>query len=210
MYKVLIVDDSKTFHTYLKDLIGSFFELHHLLDPRDCLHCLENKHVDIILLDLEMPHIDGFSLSQLIHENEKLSTIPILILTGSYSEKLIMGAIDSFAMDILPKDSKKEFLIQKINGVVRQKRLIEDATRKKQIMAINAMLATTNHELNNALQILSSTLNKYIKKPEERNDSALLKIKDCGDKINETIKKLNNIDSIELEDYTSKVPMLKI
>jgi len=210
MYNVLIVDDSKTVHAYLKEAIGSHFKLLHLLDSRECVEYLNETRPDLVILDLEMPHLNGFELSKLIHEDCNLNTIPVLILTGSYNEKLIVSAINSFAMDIISKNSNPEFLVQKINGIIRQKQLIETATKEKQLMAINAMLATANHEINNSLQVLDSYLSKCKRNPETCSEVNLNKMHESCRRIHETIKKLNRIGSVELDNYTSETLMLKI
>ena len=210
MYKILLVDDSKTTHAHLSNMLSETFIIHHLLDPRDCIEIIQRFEPDIVLLDLEMPHLDGFQLSKLIFDNNSIGAIPVLILTGSYSEKLIMAAINSNAMDIIPKNSKAEFLIQKINGTIRQKEMIECSTKEKQLMAINAMLATLNHEMNNSLQVLSFCLSRCHRDKNELNDELLLKMESSCERISSTIKKLNKLEAVQLENYTDKIPMLKI
>lgn len=209
--KILLVDDSKTFHHYLREAFQDKFEIISILDPTEALKSAVENSPDLILLDLEMPIINGFELSIELHLNQLTTAIPVLILTGSYSEKLILKAIESFSMDILPKDSSKEFLLNKIHAIIRQKEIITSHVREKQLNAVRALISLNNHELNNALQISNSYLDKALK---SSNEEEILKFINkglyCNKRIHEVVMKLNNLEETEVEDKESKIPMLKL
>lgn len=79
---VLVVDDSVTIRTVTKN----FLERHNFTvitakDGLEALEKLEQTRPDIILLDVEMPRMDGFQFAEKIHSNAKYSNIPIIMIT---------------------------------------------------------------------------------------------------------------------------------
>ena len=80
---ILMVDDMKTVHTYLKSLIGSEeeWELGHAFSGEEALEMLEKKpDFDLILLDWEMPGMDGIETLECIQA--KWPNIPVIMVTS--------------------------------------------------------------------------------------------------------------------------------
>jgi CheY-like chemotaxis protein len=46
------------------------------------LEILENESIDLVLLDLKMPEMDGFAVLEKMRENDRLCTIPVIVVTG--------------------------------------------------------------------------------------------------------------------------------
>ncbi|EPG72525.1 putative polar-differentiation response regulator DivK [Leptospira fainei serovar Hurstbridge str. BUT 6] len=85
--KVLIVDDNPTNLKLACNVLKSAgFEIISAIDAEDTLHNLEMFLPDIILMDIELPGMDGLTLTKLLKENNKTKHIPIVALT-SYAMK---------------------------------------------------------------------------------------------------------------------------
>lgn len=56
-------------------------------DGLEALKILENKKVDILLLDLHMPKMDGFETLQTIRNTEKIENLPIMVISSDEAEK---------------------------------------------------------------------------------------------------------------------------
>lgn len=209
MIKVLVVDDSRVYHRFIAEKLGNNHLVIPVFDSRIAIDEIEKAQPDIILIDMEMPYITGLELSVLINKNVRIRAIPVIIMTGSYSEKLITAAIKSYAMDILPKSSHEVFLVHKIDGIIKQKEMIEQDAKNLQLESIKALIASMNHNINNALQISNSTLSKCFKIADDEIYPSLKKIEECNERIKLVIKKLNSLNSVILEDYTEDVSMLK-
>jgi two-component system chemotaxis response regulator CheB len=135
---VLIINDSNYMSTLLKDLISN--ETIQVSDvARDGIEALRKiitKKPDVILLDLEMPHMDGLTF---IEEMIKRGTLIPTILVSSFSQdgaKLVLDALENGAIDFVPisqldpenTTNLKETLIEKINAAVQsdpQKMILE-------------------------------------------------------------------------------------
>ncbi len=97
---ILIIDDQSTNRLILSDLLAEFYHLHTAKGAEQALNCLlSSAKIDLILLDIVMPGIDGFELCQQIKAEPAWKNIPILFLTSlddPQDEKhgLSLGAAD--------------------------------------------------------------------------------------------------------------------
>jgi len=81
---ILVVDDDPLYLELLKDLLD--MQCYHTLTARnglDALQILEQRTVDVIVSDIEMPIMDGIALHQKTLERAELKQIPFIFLTGS-------------------------------------------------------------------------------------------------------------------------------
>lgn len=78
---ILVVDDSDELTHVIADFLGMFG--HNVLtasDGYDALECIEKKDVDIVVSDIHMPRMDGFTLMSMI--KNRYPNIPIVLITG--------------------------------------------------------------------------------------------------------------------------------
>ncbi len=84
---VLVVDDSITTRTLEKNILESAgYNVTLAFDGADAYNKLQNKNFDIIVLDVQMPNMDGFALTEKIRNTPEFSNIPIILLTSLESE----------------------------------------------------------------------------------------------------------------------------
>jgi len=104
--KILVVDDDQSVVGSLQRLFRrvGYAKPAGISDPRLVEEYVRNEHVDLIILDLHMPELDGFqvlvSLAPLLSPEEYL---PVLILTGDDSPEVRQRALAAGAMDFLTK-----------------------------------------------------------------------------------------------------------
>jgi len=75
---------------------------------------LEKKRPDLILLDIEMPEMNGFDAISKLKENENLKDIPVMFITGYIDDAVRSKAMGSGALDVLNKPIKPEALLNRI------------------------------------------------------------------------------------------------
>lgn len=122
---VLIVDDTKTNIDILLNLLGEKYDIVVALDGKSALETLEESSVDLILLDIMMPNIDGFEVCRRLKSNENTSDIPVIFLTARDDEESIERAYEIGAIDYITKPFKPIELLARINTQLRVKELIE-------------------------------------------------------------------------------------
>ena len=80
--KVLIVDDEKTIRHLLCSILGKEYIVLEAKDGEQAVHMAGNQQPDLILLDIMMPKMDGYTACSAIKTNQLTKAIPVVMLTG--------------------------------------------------------------------------------------------------------------------------------
>lgn len=97
---ILVVDDMTTTLLLIHDLLKDTYEVKIAKSGTKALEILESQNdIDLILLDIEMPDMNGYDVCKRIKNNETIKNIPIIFITGRTSQEdeeygLNLGAID--------------------------------------------------------------------------------------------------------------------
>ena len=212
-FKILIIDDSKVFLSFISEMLSDLpnTELKKINDPRIALEEAISFQPDLILTDFEMPYLNGNEICRLIKNHPELSTIPVIMLTANNHEEQLVKAIEYGANDYLWKSSKKEVVIIKVKGMLKYKKLVEADIKLKQLEAVKALVATSNHEFNNALFISNGHLKKLEKSSQDQDVlDSVKKIKQMNERMEEIVKHLESIKEINLLGNENEIKMLKI
>ena len=111
-FEILIVDDvSENIKVAINILKQDGYNFSYALNGASALEILEQKKFDLILLDVMMPGMDGFSLCQRIKKLKKAQTIPIIFVTAktdieSISKGFHLGAVDYVTKPFHPLELK--------------------------------------------------------------------------------------------------------
>lgn len=130
--KILVVDDESD----TRDFTAKILEHHHyevLTAPsgEDALIMLENSNqIDIILLDVMMPGLDGFEVMEILHHNSETKHIKVIMLTALDDEQVVVKAFAAGVADFLGKPFTKGELVARIETQVRLKRTEESLTQR--------------------------------------------------------------------------------
>jgi twitching motility two-component system response regulator PilG len=80
---IACVDDSQTIQQFVKlSLEAEGFEVLQLMDPKQALTVLIEQQPNLILMDIEMPKMDGYELCRMVRQVDLLKEIPVVMLTG--------------------------------------------------------------------------------------------------------------------------------
>lgn len=129
---VLVVDDEKS----LRDFVRRNLEVRHykVLTASNGLEAMatfNNETVDLVILDLMMPHMDGLETTRRIRESSKT---PIIILTALGEESDKVQAFDLGADDYLTKPFGVGELMGRIKAVLRRARWLEPSSNEEQLV----------------------------------------------------------------------------
>jgi len=120
MENILIIDDDEQLAELLDEFLSSFnFVIHAKHTPEEGLDYLENNDVDLIVLDITLPGMDGFQVLRKIREN---SSIPVMMLTarGEVTDRIV--GLELGADDYLPKPFEPRELLARIQSILRRSR----------------------------------------------------------------------------------------
>ncbi len=107
---VLIIDDEIDVVEVSKDiLIDNNYNVYYALNGKDGLKILMDKDIDIVLLDIMLPGMDGWEVIELMRLNNKTKNIPVIMFTAKkdFKDKILgiqQGAIDYITKPFLPEE----------------------------------------------------------------------------------------------------------
>jgi signal transduction histidine kinase len=120
---ILIVDDEPTAReTLIAMLENQGYQLELAQDGFQALKLLESLPVDLILLDVMMPGMDGFQVCRRIRSTPKLAEVPIIILTALDDRASLLRGIEAGADDFLPKPVDRYELAARVRTITRLNR----------------------------------------------------------------------------------------
>ena len=126
---VLIVDDSELNRKMLGQMLGSRFDIAEAASGEACLQLLEQNAtgISIVLLDIHMPGIDGFTVLEEMNRKNLLEQIPVIMISSEDTVDAVRRAFDLGASDYIsrPFDAKVVYqrIINTIQLYAKQRRL---------------------------------------------------------------------------------------
>ncbi|WP_136795954.1 Hpt domain-containing protein [Desulfosediminicola ganghwensis] len=116
--KVLVVDDSISVRYTITRLVkGQSWSSFQAVDGIDALETLENLIPDVIVLDIEMPRMNGFEFMAIIRNDERYKAIPVVMLTSRASEKHQNKAKELGVNHYMVKPFQEEDFIQLVSSM---------------------------------------------------------------------------------------------
>lgn len=103
MKHILIVDDNKMNLVSAKNALADDYKVTAVTSGAQALKFLENNQPDLILLDINMPEMDGFEVMNKISAREEWSNIPIVFLTADSESETESRCLEAGAMDFIAK-----------------------------------------------------------------------------------------------------------
>ncbi len=113
---ILLVDHSPVTRKQVKDLLkDADFEVIDACDARECLKKLAvQPAIDLGLIDIEMPNINGIQLLKMIHRQPVYTDLPAIMISSSPEKNVILQALKAGARDCLVKPIDQKTLLLKI------------------------------------------------------------------------------------------------
>lgn len=156
--QALLVDDSRSVLNFLKRHIEAegLVEATTFLDPVEALACAQERVFDLVLVDYEMPHMDGISFIRTFRTLSGCADIPIAMITSRQTDDVKMEALQVGATDFLPKAP------QTVEMTVRLRNLIQ--------------LGAAVRKLNDRAAHLASEVAAATRKLGEREEEIILRL----------------------------------
>ncbi len=133
---ILIVDDDAVNRTLLKAMLKKEgFTPILAKNGEEAVSKFESEHPQMILMDVQMPVMNGFEATKIIKEKFKDEFIPIIFLTGVTDESELARCLDYGGDDFLTKPYNNMILRSKINALSRLRRVQLELTEKNQKLA---------------------------------------------------------------------------
>ncbi|MBE6082236.1 response regulator transcription factor [Sporanaerobacter sp. PP17-6a] len=118
MYKILVVDDEEKIRALIKKY--AVFEGHEVVEAKDGMEAIsicKNQDFDIIILDIMMPELDGFSTCR---EIRKYKTIPVIMLSARGEEYDKIHGFELGIDDYVVKPFSPKELMMRVNAIIKR------------------------------------------------------------------------------------------
>lgn len=211
---ILIVDDDELNSiAFAKRLEHKGFCTKVTTNSHTALEFIKKEHVDLVLLDIVMPDIDGISLLKEIRTKYSSEDLPVIMVTAIDDSSDIFDAFEAGANDYITKPVNIDAATSRIRGQLNAIELAIERTKKKELDAVNAMVVTYHHEINNPLAIAKSELQLLCQDVPDLDQESLNRIYTAFDRIETLLSKIKDIaeeNKISFDLYANKSKMLKI
>jgi CheY-like chemotaxis protein len=231
MANILLVDDEKMNLKILETILRrggyEFFETE---SGEEALKILEKENIDLILLDLMMPGMDGYQTLERIKQNPSTDFIPVIIASAlkesiDVEKGLELGANDYFTKP-LSDDDRRFQLPLKVRNLVKMKKMqdeLSDLNRELKKMqekliereketAVVEMAGAASHELNQPLTAIMGNLQLVIAKlsPDDPLVEKLNRVLNQVERMVEIVKKIGHITRYRTKKYAENVKIVDI
>ena len=176
-YTVLIIDDSPEQIRYVSELLRTeCCRVHAALSCEAAFKLLERQLPDLILLDIVMPNMDGFTFCRQIKSDKRTADIPV-IFTTAYTDKEYIGK--SFAAggsDYVVKPFIKEELLERVKVRIRLSQ--KEKELKRAYDELDKFCYTVSHDIRAPLYVIQQLSELLVREAGEENYEEVQKI--CG------------------------------
>jgi class 3 adenylate cyclase len=140
--RILIVDDNETNRDILVTRLSKHgYETLQAADGEEALASASQHHPDLILLDVEMPKLDGFEVCRRLKKDPTMPFVPIILCTARAASQDVVTGLDAGADEYLTKPIDQAALVARVRSMLRIKELHD------QVQAQSKDLASWNQTL---------------------------------------------------------------
>lgn len=205
--KVLVVDDDSTLRSLVRVRLKKYgFEVIEAGNGKAAVDCYERVSPDIILMDANMPGMDGFEATRILKEMTIDNPIPILMVSGLEDDESVDKAFSAGATEYITKPICWPLLIHRLKNIcaaiqaetnlIRAKQYADEANRAK-----TEFLANMSHELRTPMHAILSFASMGNEKvgvaPDEKLQRYFSRIEESGKRLLLMLNDLLDLSKLE-------------
>jgi len=146
---ILVVDDTESNVDILVELLSDAdYEVMVALDGESALEIVKEERVDLILLDIMMPGMDGYDVCRALKSDSKTREIPVIFLTADTSEASIEKAYEIGGNDYVTKPFRPKELLARVHRELQMQALIRELKMSREEMKRLAITDGLTHLYN--------------------------------------------------------------
>lgn len=118
--KILIVDDVDLNREMLETILEDKYDIYHASNGQQAIDMIKskNRNYRLMLLDLEMPVLDGYQVLEFMRDNDFLGEIPVIIITSDVSKDTMLRAYSLGAVDVFQKPFITQVVLHRIDNTL--------------------------------------------------------------------------------------------
>lgn len=168
---ILVVDDSMSNLLLLKDILSGFnYNVITEIDGEKVQSLLQSNKIDLILLDIMMPKIDGFEVCRRLKNDQTTKEIPVIFLTAKVDEQSLLKGFEIGGVDFI----KKPFLVSELMARVRTHIKLKKSTEQLKNELYQHFLTRQSLQISQTeLSMRNAVASVFLSKPGDELFAAL-------------------------------------
>jgi PAS domain S-box-containing protein len=145
-HRVLLADDNPDMRDYVRRLLTEQYEVEAVGDGQAALEAAWRRRPDLVLSDIMMPRLDGFSLLKALRNDGELGDVPVIFLSARAGEEAKVEGLEAGADDYLGKPFSARELLARVRANIDMASLRREAVRVENELRLEAQLAQERAE----------------------------------------------------------------
>ncbi|TGU70306.1 response regulator [Geomonas terrae] len=213
MKKILAVEDSKVSQAHLLDILESAYEVRVEENGASALSAVMEMPPDLILLDVNLPGMNGYDVCRQLKGDVRTREIPIIFLTGCDSGGEKVKGFEAGADDYIVKPFYPEELLARVTLHLASRREKQMAVELERLKLLREMAVAISHEFNNPLTAILWHLRLASKGLGEGNEETRTHLSDMQfelDKIRRIVARLAEASRDAKTEYVMGEAMIDV
>jgi DNA-binding response OmpR family regulator len=165
--KILLVDDSAEMLSFYSRLFErEDYEIVVAGDGPEGIVVARRERPDLILLDVEMPHLSGLSVCKLLRTDPLFVDTPIVLLTSNEDQELVARGLSSGASDYIAKSSRHDETLARVARLLSTQDSFREQVLEARLVAISQIALSIQHEIFNPLTAVIGFLDMALREPD--------------------------------------------
>jgi signal transduction histidine kinase len=167
---VLIVDDSAADRALFRTMLTrGGYTVHDVSRGTDALSKAIEIRPHIIVLDVNLPDLNGLEVCRTLRGDGRMASIPVLMLTVRHDDADVLKGLEAGADDYVAKDSAAELVLARVQRLVQYRQLVSHAMLNRQLVQVGRLLAGIIHEIRGPLSVIrgSAELLSMNRRPDD-------------------------------------------
>ncbi len=148
-FSILVVDDNRQVLDQINHILGgegfeiSFIPKGEFLFPR-----LERQKFDLILLDVNLPGLNGYELLRMLRGNPSYASLPVIIITGEDEDDTLAKCFELGANDYIRKPIHHEVLKVRVQSIISASRFHQNELKRERQEALQSKMKMLSSQMN--------------------------------------------------------------
>jgi DNA-binding NtrC family response regulator/signal transduction histidine kinase len=156
---IVVADDNADMRQYLRHLLGTRYEVHAVANGAQALGAARSLRPALMLADVMMPRLDGFSLLRAIRDEAAIASMPVILLSARAGEESRVEGLQAGADDYLVKPFTARELLARVETHLKMARLRRDTAEREERLRGDTELE--RQKLHASQELLTETSRLY-------------------------------------------------
>ncbi|HEX6649165.1 MAG TPA: ATP-binding protein [Pyrinomonadaceae bacterium] len=150
--RILLADDNADMRDYVRRLLSPKYDVETVADGETALGLARYRDFDLVLSDVMMPKLDGFSLLRALRGDDRTKTIPVILLSARAGEEARVEGMDAGADDYLIKPFSARELLARVEAHLNLQRVRRESEQALMDLMVSEQKARADAELANKVK----------------------------------------------------------